>query len=60
MKGKGTWIDIDSKSYKPIRQGAVLLKHGNETNQESAKKFYNYLYSEKAKSILKKYGYVFN
>ena len=60
MKGKGTWIDINRKSYKPIQQGAVILKHGNETNQEPAKKFYKYLYSEKAKSILKKYGYVVN
>jgi molybdate transport system substrate-binding protein len=60
MKGKGTRVDIDTRSYKPIRQGAVILKHGNETNQESAKKFYNYLYSGKAKSILKKYGYVIN
>lgn len=58
MKGKGTWIDIDRRSYKPIRQGAVILKHGNESNQEAAKKFYNYLYSKKAKDILKKYGYV--
>lgn len=58
MKGKGAWVDIDRKTYTPIRQGAVLLKHGNETNPESAKKFYDYLYSKKAKSILKKYGYV--
>ena len=60
MKGKGTWTDVDRRAYKPIQQGAVILKHGNETNQEYAKKFYDYLYSEKAKSILKKYGYVVN
>ena len=58
MKGKGTWIDIDKRSYKPIQQGAVILKHGNETNKEVSKKFYDYLYSKKAKTILKKYGYV--
>jgi molybdate transport system substrate-binding protein len=58
MKGKGAWIDINRKAYAPIRQGAVILKHGNETNSDAAKKFYNYLYSKKAKSILKKYGYV--
>jgi molybdate transport system substrate-binding protein len=60
MKGKGAWTDVDRRAYKPIQQGAVILKHGNETNQEYAKKFYDYLYSEKAKSILKKYGYVVN
>ncbi|HEY6974940.1 MAG TPA: molybdate ABC transporter substrate-binding protein [Chitinophagaceae bacterium] len=58
MKGKGIWIDVDRRSYKPIQQAAVILKHGNETNQQPAKKFFNYLYSDKAKNILKKYGYV--
>jgi len=60
MKGKGTWIDIDPQSYKPIEQGAVILKHGGNTNKESAEKFYNYLYSDKARKILKKYGYIIN
>lgn len=58
IKGKGTWVDIDTRSYKPIAQGAVILKHGNETNHDAANKFYDYLYSEKAKTILRKYGYV--
>ena len=58
MKGKGTWIDVDRESYQPIQQGAVILKHGNETNRDATKKFYDYLYSEKAKTILKRYGYV--
>ncbi|MFM7022088.1 MAG: molybdate ABC transporter substrate-binding protein [Flavobacteriales bacterium] len=58
MQGKGRWIDIDKKAYKPIEQGAVLLKHaiGNKTDAEA---FYNYLYSTKAKNIFKKYGYQF-
>ena len=58
VHGKGTWIDVDRKAYNPIRQGAVILKHGNETNRDAAQKFYDYLYSQKAKNILKKYGYV--
>jgi len=58
MKNKGTWIGIDSNSYKPIQQGAVILKHGIQTNKEAAEKFCNYLYSERAKKILKKYGYI--
>jgi len=58
MKGKGTWADINPKSYNPIRQGAVILKHGNETNHDAAKKFYDYLFSQRAKNILTKYGYV--
>jgi molybdate transport system substrate-binding protein len=58
MKNKGTWIGIDSNSYKSIQQGAVILKHCIETNKEAAQKFYNYLYSDRAKKILKKYGYI--
>jgi molybdate transport system substrate-binding protein len=58
MKGKGTWVDVDKNSYEPIQQGAIILKHGNETNKDAAKRFYDYLYSKKAKNILKKYGYV--
>jgi len=60
MKSKGTWIDIDNKSYKPIQQAAVILKHGNETNKEAIRQFYNYLYSQQAKNILKKFGYIVN
>ncbi|MCX6181751.1 MAG: molybdate ABC transporter substrate-binding protein [Bacteroidetes bacterium] len=57
-QGKGRWIDIDKKAYSPIEQGAVLLKHssGNKTDAEA---FYNYIYSTKAQTILKKYGYHF-
>jgi molybdate transport system substrate-binding protein len=60
MKGKGTWIDLDSKSYKSIQQAAVILKHGNETNKEAVHQFYNYLYSEQAKNILRRFGYIVN
>jgi molybdate transport system substrate-binding protein len=58
MKGRGKWVDVDPRAYTPIQQGAVILKHGMETNKDAAQKFYNYLYSDKAKQILKKYGYV--
>jgi molybdate transport system substrate-binding protein len=58
MKNKGTWIDVDRKAYSPVKQGVVILKHGNKTNADAAKKFYDYLFSKKAKNILKKYGYM--
>jgi len=58
MKGKGNWIDVDSKAYQPIAQGAVILKHGQQTNNTSAQKFYRFLYSKEARSIFKKYGYI--
>lgn len=56
MKGKGTWIEISKKAYKPIAQSAILLK----TNNQLAKNFYTYLYSAKAQKVFKKYGYLFN
>lgn len=56
--GKGNWIDIDRKAYTPIVQGAVLLKHGAETNKAASGKFYEYLYSLKAKQILEQCGYI--
>jgi len=60
MKGKGVWVDVDKKAYAPIAQGAVVLKHGPETNNSPAQKFYHFLYSKEAKSIFKKYGYIVN
>lgn len=58
MKGKGAWVDIAPKAYSPIAQGAVLLRHGKETNDNAAEKFYRFLYSAKARAIFKKYGYL--
>ncbi len=49
------WIEVDTKLYTPIDQGIVILKHG--TNNKAAKKFYEFILSEEAKSIFKKYGY---
>ena len=60
LKGKGSWIDIDKKAYSPIAQAAVILKHGREKNASASQKFYNYLYSDNAKAILKEYGYIVN
>ena len=58
MQGKGTWVAIDSKAYNPISQAAVILKHGEENNKEPAEKFYKFLYSNSAKEIYKKFGYI--
>jgi molybdate transport system substrate-binding protein len=58
IKGKGKWIDLDTKAYTPIAQAAVILKHGAETNKAASEKFYNYLYSNPAKEIFRQFGYV--
>lgn len=53
LKGKGIWQLMDKGKYKPIKQGAVLLKSENLY----AKQFFDFLFSKQAKVILKKYGY---
>jgi molybdate transport system substrate-binding protein len=57
MAGKGKWIDIDPESYTPIDQAAVLLKSYEKRDKETATKFFNYIFSDKARKIFKKYGY---
>ncbi len=59
MRGKGHWVEVDSSLYNRIAQGAVVCKHGLESDQKSAMAFLDFLYSEPSKKILEKYGYVF-
>jgi len=58
MKGKGHYVIIDSTLYNPIAQAALLLRHSeNSPKKETSQKFYDFLFSQKAKAIFKKYGY---
>jgi len=50
------WVTVDPKLYKPIEQGVVLLKNGE--NNAEAKAFYDFILSEKAKTIFESYGYL--
>lgn len=50
------WVEVDKKLYKPIDQGIVVLKKGE--NNASAKAFYEFIKSKKAKDIFKKFGYL--
>lgn len=58
MAGKGKWIEVPKELYSPIAQGAVLLKHGAETNGKAARQFYDFIYSDKARAIFERYGYL--
>ena len=49
------WKEVDPKLYTPIEQGIVILKNG-ESNVE-VKAFYDFILSDEAKEILKKFGY---
>jgi molybdate transport system substrate-binding protein len=55
-KTKLHWKLIDPKSYSPIEQGMVLLKHAE--NNADAQKFYDYMLGNAAKAILEQYGYL--
>lgn len=50
------WASVDTKLYKPINQGIVLLKYGENSSEYKA--FYDFILSPKAKEIFKKYGYL--
>lgn len=57
MAGKGKWVEIPKNSYPPIAQGVVILKHG-AANRVDAQRFVDFLFTQKARSIFEKYGYL--
>lgn len=57
LRGKGTWVDIDSSQYDPLPQAAILLQHGQKTDSKIANELYDFLYSKDAQTILIRYGY---
>jgi molybdate transport system substrate-binding protein len=58
MRGKGKWIDLPKDAYRPIAQGAVILKHGRQTHPALARQFHDFLFSEKSRAIFQRYGYL--
>lgn len=54
---KGTWIKINTDSYSPIEQGAIITTFGQKNHPEMTKQFYDFLFSESAKTIFAQYGY---
>ena len=58
MQGKGTLKEADSTAYDPIAQGAVVSKYGADNNPGLAAKFLDYLYSQAARKVFARYGYV--
>jgi molybdate transport system substrate-binding protein len=58
MKDKGKWVEVNPQSYERIAQGAVITKYAQKHHLAVAEKFYDFLFSEKAQEIFKKYGYI--
>jgi molybdate transport system substrate-binding protein len=50
------WKEVNPKLYTPINQGIVILKNSN--NSKEINDFYNFILSNQAKEIFKKYGYL--
>ena len=50
------WAAVDPQLYTPIKQGVVILKYGE--NNKEYKAFYDFVLSDKARMIFKKYGYI--
>ncbi len=55
IKGVGSRWDVPTNLHEPIRQQAVLLLRGQEN--EAAKTFLDYIQGQRARAIIKKFGY---
>lgn len=54
---KGTWVEINPETYSPIEQGVVITTFGHKNHPEKSKLFFDFLFSEEAKTIFAQYGY---
>jgi len=50
------WASVNPTLYTPIKQGIVLLKESKNSPEYRA--FYDFILSESAKQIFKRYGYI--
>jgi len=57
QSGNGAWQEVATDLYQPIEQTASIILRGEEV-AENVLKFHNYLFSEEARGVLKKYGYI--
>jgi molybdate transport system substrate-binding protein len=53
----GKWALIDKNLHSPITHSMVVIKTENEKMASDARKFHEFILSEKGQEILEKYGY---
>ena len=58
IKDKGKWVELDASTYEPIKQGVVITAYGAEKHPDASQQFFEFLFSNEAKEIFVKYGYV--
>ena len=56
FKNVGDWISIPDSLYQSIVQSAILISQP-ETKHDWSEKFYQYLFGEEAREILRNFGY---
>lgn len=59
LRNKGKYKDIDPRMYDPIEQGVVIIKN-TDTDYSREILFCKFLSSDKAKKILRRFGYSVN
>lgn len=52
----GRWQEVPAELYRPIDQAAVIIDNSS-THREQAKQFFQYLFSDEARKVLKDFGY---
>ena len=57
IAASGNWLEISDTLHSPIEQGALILNR-SIAKDGKAEKFYNFLFSDKSKDILSKFGYI--
>lgn len=58
LRQQGNWVEIDTENYTAIEQGMIALKQDDPKASDHAKAFKNFLLSNRAASILNKFGYL--
>jgi molybdate transport system substrate-binding protein len=56
FENMGRWAAVDTAYYSPIKQGVVVLRK-QQSEQEDAQRYREFLFSDPARRLLKKYGY---
>lgn len=56
MQGKGTWTLIPAEWHEPLEQGYVITRRA--ANNRLAAEFADYMASEPARAIMRRYGFV--
>ncbi len=56
-KDRYAFIEVPADLFAPIEQGAMILKHGIETNETACRTFMDFMASDECKTVLEHFGY---